>query len=108
MHLTASRNYLPKRFDGQITVFRTRIHPFLCSFDPAFGWGEFARGGVAVRIVPGAHESILDEPYVRVLANELDQCLRECHSRPAGQLSTTASNPALTCLFGILQLALGL
>lgn len=109
VHLTASRKYVPGPYDGQITVFRTRIHPFLCSFDPAFGWGEFARGGVSVRTVPGAHESILDEPYVRVLANELDQCLRECYSRRlAGQLSTVGSNPTLTCLVGMLQLALGL
>jgi len=35
------------------------------------GWGELARGGVAVRMIPGLHESLLEEPYVQVLAREL-------------------------------------
>jgi amino acid adenylation domain-containing protein len=71
IHLRASAQYHPRPYPGHITVFRTRIYPFLCSFDPTFGWGEFAEDGVTVRVVSGAHESILDEPYVRGLAKEV-------------------------------------
>jgi amino acid adenylation domain-containing protein len=75
IHLRASARYIPRRFDGHITLFRTRIHPVLCSFDPAFDWGEFAGDGCTVKVMKGAHESLLDEPYVRLLAKELDDCL---------------------------------
>lgn len=75
IHIRASRRYVPKPYPGHITVFRTRVHPFICSFDPAFGWREFAGDGVTVRIVPGRHESILEEPHVQVLARELSACL---------------------------------
>ena len=34
-----------------------------------------AAGGVTVKIVPGAHESILEEPHVRVVAEELKKSL---------------------------------
>jgi len=63
-------------YDGRVTLFRTRGHPILCSFDDAFGWHEFA-ADVVVRIIPGAHESALDEPHVRSLARSLELQLAE-------------------------------
>jgi hypothetical protein len=53
------------------------LHPFLCSYDPTFGWGELAQGGVTVRIVSGAHESILDEPFAKEAAARLRDCLQD-------------------------------
>ena len=74
-HIRASRAYRPKPYPGHITLFRTRIHTFFCSFDPAFGWGDLAAGGVTVKMVPGAHESILEEPHVWTLAEEMKRFL---------------------------------
>ena len=74
-HLRASDNYRPRSYPGSLVLFRTNIHPVFCSFDPTYGWGEFARGGVTVKIVPGDHESILAEPHVRKVAAELKECL---------------------------------
>jgi amino acid adenylation domain-containing protein len=83
VHLRASDNYKPRSFPGSVVVFRTPFHPFFCSFDPTFGWNEFAEGGVTLKIVPGAHESILDEPYVQTTAAKLKECLEQAHA--AGQ-----------------------
>jgi amino acid adenylation domain-containing protein len=74
-HLRASDNYRPRSYPGRLVLFRTNIHPVFCSFDPTYGWGEFARAGVTVKIVPGDHESILAEPHVRKVAAELKECL---------------------------------
>ena len=76
IHLRASSQYFPKPYTGQIALFRTSIHPFLSSFDPACGWREFARGGVTVHVMPGTHESILNEPHVRAVAECLNRVLR--------------------------------
>jgi amino acid adenylation domain-containing protein len=81
-HLAASARYHPQSYPGHITLFRTRIYPVFCSFDPSFGWREFAPGGVAVKIISGAHESILDEPHVRQLAKELEASLRPNRDQP--------------------------
>ncbi|MBI2952632.1 hypothetical protein HYY27_11075, partial [bacterium] len=43
----------------------------LCSFDEAYGWRELAAGGVTVRVFPGAHEDILDEPHAPSVAEAL-------------------------------------
>ena len=39
--------------------------------DPLKGWGQFATGGIDLHVVPGDHFSILREPHVSVLAEQL-------------------------------------
>lgn len=84
-HLRALAGHRCQPYGGQVTVLRTRGHPLVCSFDPLYGWGEFARG-VRLRHAPGAHESLLQEPNVAAVA----QILREeadatgIAARPAG------------------------
>jgi aspartate racemase len=75
IHIRALLDYHPQRYAGHVALFRSRGHPLVCSFDPQYGWGELATGGVTVKIVPGAHESILEEPHVRVVAKELQKLL---------------------------------
>jgi thioesterase domain-containing protein len=39
------------------------------------GWDQLALGGVEVRLVPGAHYNILEQPHVAALAAQLRECL---------------------------------
>lgn len=68
IHLQAMSRYHAGRYGGRIVLFRTAGHPFLCSFDPHFGWGPLVGGGIEDVPVPGAHEGIFMEPYVRELS----------------------------------------
>ena len=72
-----AERYQPKAFAGRLTLFRTRGHALLCSFDDHYGWGQLARGGVTMKIMPGGHGNILDEPYVRTVAQSLQNCLAD-------------------------------
>ncbi len=74
-HVRALCRYRIQPFDGRVVLLRSRLHQHYCSFAQDCGWGEFARGGVEVSIVPGAHESILEEPHVGMLAEQLRACL---------------------------------
>ena len=85
VHLRALWSYRSGPYPGRVTLFRTRGQPFLCSFDPQFGWGGLAAGGVEVVNVPGAHEKIFMEPHVRTLSAKLRHCL--------GQAQALGSNP---------------
>jgi amino acid adenylation domain-containing protein len=76
IHLRASARYHPKPYEGKVLLFRTQIFPVLCSFDPTFGWKEYVNGRLEVRLISGAHESILDEPHVREVASQMAACLR--------------------------------
>jgi thioesterase domain-containing protein len=73
--------YLPRTFAGRVTVFRTREHRREAGGDGTWGWGKLARGGVAVRWVPGTHMTLLREPYVATLADRLSQALDQASRR---------------------------
>jgi amino acid adenylation domain-containing protein/FkbH-like protein len=74
-HIRALMNFRPRPFKGLVHLFRSASHPIFCSFAHDYGWGELAQGGVAVTVVPGAHERILEEPWVERLATEFKKVL---------------------------------
>ncbi len=87
-HIRALLNYFPRPYSGKVTLFRSRGHQLVCSFDEAYGWKELVQD-VQVEIVPGAHESILEEPYVEALAERLQACLLKSQAEGSGALSAT-------------------
>jgi thioesterase domain-containing protein/acyl carrier protein len=72
----AARNYLPQVYPSRVVLFRAKDGLVKSSLDPLLGWKDLAAGGVEVREVPGDHLSILTEPYVRDLSDQLSDCLR--------------------------------
>jgi thioesterase domain-containing protein/acyl carrier protein len=82
-HARALANYRPTAYDGPITLIRARTVS-LASLPPHdLGWSRLARGPLDVRVVPGAHDNILTEPRVRLLAAQLKACLDSAHSARA-------------------------
>ena len=78
-----------------VTVLRTELHPFLCSFDSTFGWAEYAQGGVTVKVVTGAHESILNEPHVQAVAAELNRCFADTTGDKVRMEAEASKRPAI-------------
>lgn len=74
-HVRNLVHYRNAVFPGRVTLFRTAGHPMFCSFDRSFGWGDYALGGVDVRMIPGTHECLMDEPNVRALARQVAAAL---------------------------------
>lgn len=81
-HVRALIRYQPQPYSGRVILFRTRGHALRCSFDEQYGWGRLARGGVDVKLMPGGHGNILDEPHVRSVAHALQCCLQEAGTDP--------------------------
>jgi amino acid adenylation domain-containing protein/FkbH-like protein len=74
-HVQALFNHHTQPYDGEMTLLRSGGHQFWCSYDPAYGWRDVAKGNLTIRTVAGAHEQILEEPFVQSLAEELKQVL---------------------------------
>ncbi|HKR15457.1 MAG TPA: amino acid adenylation domain-containing protein [Pyrinomonadaceae bacterium] len=75
----AGRNYLPPVYPGKITLFRCtdvvpRYQPFL-ETDPTWGWKNISSQPIDLHLIPGAHETIVVEPNVQVLAERLEACI---------------------------------
>ena len=69
-----------------ITLFRAQeINPqqensSLVFQDQAWGWNNFSDGEVEIYTVPGSHLSMMSEPHVKVLAQQLQKSLDQAQS----------------------------
>jgi len=70
-------SFVPRTFDGRITVFRVPNQPATRIRSHSLGWESRSRGGVDVEVVPGGHQTLLREPHVQVLASRLTNVLAE-------------------------------
>ena len=73
-------NYQLRTYPGRLTLFRARMQPLFSSHAPDNGWGGVAAGELDIRIVPGNHLGMLQEPHVKVLAEELRSCLDQAQT----------------------------
>jgi amino acid adenylation domain-containing protein len=69
----AAYDVLP--YDGQVTLFRVKEKSAGSLDDPYAIWWRVAAGGVDLREINGDHLSLLKEPQVRLLAEELNHTL---------------------------------
>lgn len=76
-NINAIASYRPEVYGGRITLFRASEHTTPMHADPELGWGNWTTAGVDVYEVPGDHVTMFREPTIRVLAEKLQQCLKE-------------------------------
>jgi non-ribosomal peptide synthetase component F/thioesterase domain-containing protein len=57
-----TNRYIPKPYEGAVTLLRSRLEPTGWFFEEDAGWGPFARSGVNVQFVDGNHFTMFQEP----------------------------------------------
>jgi acyl transferase domain-containing protein/thioesterase domain-containing protein/acyl carrier protein len=70
----AMLQYIPKPYSGRVAVFRPKGN-FWKLEDPTLGWSGVIQEGLEVREIPAMPKGMLVEPFVRILAEELKDCL---------------------------------
>jgi amino acid adenylation domain-containing protein len=75
MNLQAARTYVPQTYEGRMTVFLSGEMGQRVRFDPTRGLAGMTAREVEVVGVPGDRDSMLKEPFVRVLADRLEACM---------------------------------
>ena len=82
-------SYLPQSYQQQIDYFashdsekplevldkREEARGKSVQKDQLHSWHELAKGGMTVHLVPGDHQTLVEEPHVQGLAKALKQCL---------------------------------
>jgi thioesterase domain-containing protein/acyl carrier protein len=76
-HIQAGREYQRQPYAGSIILFQASHQPIGCIPEWDNGWSRIALAGVRVYPVPGEHAEIVEEPYVRVLAEQLALALQD-------------------------------
>jgi amino acid adenylation domain-containing protein len=67
----ALRSYKPRAYPGHLHLIRGSEQVIEGEQDCTLGWSELAQGGIDLQILPGSHYSLMQEPAVRVLAEQL-------------------------------------
>jgi amino acid adenylation domain-containing protein len=70
-NIEAYERYVPRKYPGDIVLFRTRALPLLKSDDPAMGWRALVEGKVRIRRIAGTHVNMLRFPTSESLARQL-------------------------------------
>jgi aspartate racemase len=69
------RRYEAGVYPGKIILFSPSVHPEYICPDPDMGWERLSGGGLEIHQIPGEFASIIREPAVRILSDELKTCL---------------------------------
>jgi thioesterase domain-containing protein len=82
-NVQAMSSYVPQVYQGQIVLFQAsewfaaNQHPEGRMPDSAVDWQRLSTKPLVVRPVPGDHYTMLAEPNIQVLAEQLRICLNE-------------------------------
>jgi aspartate racemase len=76
----AAADYDVQPYPGKVTLFRVREKSVGSLNDPYAIWWRVAAEGVDLREISGDHLSLLKEPQVRLLAEQLGDCLAQSSS----------------------------
>ena len=76
------RSFVPKIYDGPITVFRVPKQSAIFIRSKTLAWDRHSNRDVQVEIVPGTHETILREPSVKILAARLTEIIAATETTP--------------------------
>jgi amino acid adenylation domain-containing protein len=79
----AAGDYDVKPYSGRVTLFRVKEKSVGSLNDPYAIWWRVASEGVDLREISGDHLSLLKEPQVRLLAEQLGDCLEQSLSESA-------------------------
>lgn len=67
----ATVGYHPKPWRGAVTLLRTATAGTSADKRDDWGWSDLALGGVQVLRIPGNHMTLLQHPFVKVVANTI-------------------------------------
>ncbi len=67
--------FVPTKYNGRLTLFRTKRQLKVRINDYKMGWGQRALGGVDVHPIAGSHFVLLREPSVIDLARQMQECI---------------------------------
>jgi acyl transferase domain-containing protein/thioesterase domain-containing protein/NAD(P)-dependent dehydrogenase (short-subunit alcohol dehydrogenase family) len=71
----AARDYRPEPYGGRVLLFRSAVQSEGPYHDPKLGWAHLLGEDLEISEMPGDHEDMFREPYVDLLAKELDEAL---------------------------------
>ena len=80
-----AERFIPQSYPGRIILFLNSEFAQKSSHDDRFGWGDLVSEGLKVRLIPGKDHTLLEEPWVRFVAEQLMACIDEAETPRSGE-----------------------
>jgi thioesterase domain-containing protein len=80
INVQAMQSYRPQASSTRVTLLKAEQAP-VETLDETMGWGPLTSSEIEIHTVPGSHFTIVREPYVRSLAEELADCINKATLR---------------------------
>ena len=74
-HIRAILTYQPQPYDGRVINMICAEAAHRAYEDRRLAWSSLVQGGFEIKMLPGNHLTMVEEPHVRVLVQELENCL---------------------------------
>jgi thioesterase domain-containing protein/acyl carrier protein len=65
------KDFQPPCFNAPVLIFKRPRQPYYYVNDPELGWGKRSREPVEICVIDAAHEAMLREPSVQIIAQQL-------------------------------------
>jgi aspartate racemase len=75
INVQAMQNYRPQASSRAVTLLKADEQANAEAPDETMGWGALTTGEIEIHSVPGSHFTLVREPYVRRLAEQLADCI---------------------------------
>jgi acyl carrier protein len=72
----AAIDYVPREYPGRITEFLPKVN-YACFDGSELGWEKLAIGGLETHVLPVYPRGMLVEPFVKLLAEQLKDCINK-------------------------------
>jgi thioesterase domain-containing protein len=73
----AAASYVPGEYSGNVVLFRATKQPPWIEADRTLGWRNLVKGEIRIYDTPGHHADLVRDPRAKVLAEQLEDALRE-------------------------------
>jgi aspartate racemase len=76
----AQDSYQPQPYDGDVEVYRAQLQSPRSAHNPTLGWGDLVQGKITVHTMPGRHLTMMKEPHVQALGQQINASLLSRHT----------------------------
>jgi thioesterase domain-containing protein/aryl carrier-like protein len=83
-NLRALQTYVPRAYSGNVILFKASEQFAATQKNPEMGWGDLVQR-LVIHVVPGDHYSMLREPHVQILAENLQTRLQISEAHEQGR-----------------------
>jgi hypothetical protein len=89
--LRAFVEYQPSVYQGDVLLLACKVRPLFHRSERDLGWSRWIDGSLTVRVLPGDHDDLFQEPHIRRVAAEIIALVDRVKVRKTAEIRSRAT-----------------